>query len=168
MCFCDLMSAEWREPSLYENGQPKWVPNSTESSRRRQKELEQRPVVQRRSPPRQHSNDDDVSAAHPKDVSKMNVPKEETQRIGTVRQQQQKEQLSPARHHHQRLVDVQRQKKQQQQQQRHVTSPTLIAASLKRRMLALKEEKGHMETHLQQAVLLDTLFVRKDAGEAAK
>lgn len=39
------------------------------------------------------------------------------------------------------------------------TRPELVAASLKRRMQALQQEKRHMESYLKQAQLLDTLFV---------
>ncbi|CUG90242.1 Hypothetical protein, putative [Bodo saltans] len=39
------------------------------------------------------------------------------------------------------------------------TRPELVAAALKRRMQALKQEKDHMEYYLLQARLLDSLFL---------
>jgi hypothetical protein len=186
------MSVEWRERSLYERGHAKWVPDSSPSARRQPKELEQKPVVERTEGSagngrhRPHRGDSD-----PHDGAKLQQPnlylkqslqqKQEHQRISQFANSQPAAAAIRSAKSPERIIALVADRPPPLPVNRgssarpshsykyshsggdgYETRPELVAAALKRRMKALQQEKGHMEYYLQQAKLLDSLFISTD------
>jgi hypothetical protein len=152
------MSVEWREESLFASGQPKWVPASDGIAARRQKDLEVRPVVERSArihQKHQQRREDleplatGVNAHNPKEEAGRVVACPPDTNDGTMRFQSSRQSSASSSNKHRKYPPSP-----------HETNSDLVAAALKRRMLALQQEKSHMVMYLEQARLLDTLFLQ--------